>query len=93
MEHKFSREAIVVLFLFTFLKCNAGNIIINNNPSASEIVFGNSKIMITLDYKWKCNISSLAVNGQSVISGTEGIFSSIKTSTGTYSTLNLISVP
>jgi len=68
MEHKFSREAIVVLFLFTFLKCNAGNIIINNNPSASEIVFGNSKIMITLDYKGKCNISSLAVNGQSVIS-------------------------
>ena len=93
MEHKFSREAIVVLFLFTFLKCNAGNIIINNNPSASEIVFGNSKIMITLDYKGKCNISSLAVNGQSVISGTEGIFSSIKTSTGTYSTLNLTSVP
>jgi hypothetical protein len=93
MEHKFFREAVVVLFLFTFLKCNAGNIIINNNPSAREIVFGNGKIMITLDYKGKCNISSLAVNGQSVISGTEGIFSSIKTSTGTYSTLNLISVP
>ena len=68
MEHKFFREAVVVLFLFTFLKCNAGNIIINNNPSASEIVFGNSKIMITLDYKGKCNISSFAVNGQSVIS-------------------------
>ena len=93
MEHKFFREAVVVLFLFTFLKCNAGNIIINNNPSVREIVFGNGKIMITLDYKGKCNISSLAVNGQSVISGTEGIFSSIKTSTGTYSTLNLISVP
>ena len=93
MEHKFFREAIVVLFLFTFLKCNAGNIIINNNPSVREIVFGNGKIMITLDYKGKCNISSLAVNGQSVISGTEGIFSSIKTSTGTYSTLNLTSVP
>jgi hypothetical protein len=49
--------------------------------------------MITLDYNEKFNISGLIVNGQSVISGPAGIFSSIKTSANTYSTLKLTSMP
>jgi len=88
-----SRFGLIMIFLFAGVFCNAGDIVIKNNPQDKVVVFGNSNIMITLDYYGKCNISSLIVNGQSVISGTAGIFSSIKTSTGTYSTQKLISVP
>ena len=93
MKNKFPRSGILILFLFISLLCHAGDIVINKNSSEKLILFGNSKIMVTLDYKSKCSISSLSVNGQSVISGTAGIFSEIKTSKNTYSTLKLISDP
>ncbi|MEJ2617408.1 MAG: hypothetical protein P8Z35_20820 [Ignavibacteriaceae bacterium] len=57
------------------------------------MTFGNSKIMLTLDYNKKCNISELRVNGQTVVSGSAGIFSEIKTSDGEFNTLKLKSVP
>jgi hypothetical protein len=87
------RFGIIILFLFTGLLCKAGDIVIKNNPQDKVIIFGNGKLMITLDYNGKCNISDLNVNGQSVISGPAGIFSAIKTSTDTYSTLKLTSAP
>jgi hypothetical protein len=93
MNNKFCRLGSIVLFLFFSEFCSAGDIVINNNSSTRVITFGNSRIMITLDYNGKCNISVLNVNGQTVISGPAGVFSSIKTSTGTYSTLNLIAEP
>jgi hypothetical protein len=57
------------------------------------VVFGNNKMILTLDYNQKCNISCLEVNGQKVIEGTSGIFSRIKTVSKTYSTLKLDSSP
>lgn len=93
MNNKFCRLGTIILFLFIGEFCNAGDIVINNNSSIKVITFGNARIMITLDYNGKCNISGLNVNGQSVISGPAGIFSSIRTSTSTYSTLNLTAVP
>jgi hypothetical protein len=83
----------MTIFLFNSILCNASDIVIKNNPADKVIVFGNSKIMITLDYNGKCNISGITVNGQSVISGPAGVFSSIKTSANSYSTLKLNSVP
>lgn len=93
MKNKFYGSVLIIFFLFPFIFSNAGAIVIKNNSSDKVIVFGNGKITITLDYNRKCNISGFDVNGQSVISGPAGIFSSIKTSTGTYSTLRLTSVP
>lgn len=93
MNNKFCRLGTIILFLFIGEFCNAGDIVINNNSSIKVITFGNARIMITLDYNGKCNISGLNVNGQSVISGPAGIFSSIRTATSTYSTLNLTAVP
>jgi hypothetical protein len=84
MNNKFCRLGSIILFLFISEFCNAGDIVINNNSSIKVITFGNARIIITLDYNGKCNISGLNVNGQSVISGPAGIFSSIKTSTNTY---------
>lgn len=93
MNFKCCRFGLIIIFLFTGIFCNAGDIVIKNSPMDKVIIFGNSKIMITLDYNGKCNISSLNVNGQSVISGPTGIFSAIKTSTNSYSTLKLTTVP
>jgi len=93
MNFKYCWFGLIIIFLFTGIFCYAGDIVIKNNPLDKVIIFGNSKITITLDYNGKCNISGLNVNGQSVISGPTGIFSAIKTSTDTYSTLKLTSVP
>ena len=81
---KCCRFGFFVIFLFVSLYTSAGDIVIKNNPVDKTIIFGNSKITITLDYNGKCNIPVLNVNGQSVLSGPSGIFSEIKTSTNTY---------
>jgi len=84
---------LITLFLFTTFFCHAGDIIIKNNPLDKTVIFGNSKIMMTLDYNQKCNISNVIINGQTVISGPAGIFSEIKTASNTYSTLKLTIQP
>src|SRR5664279_1877370 len=93
MNFKCWRFGLIILFLFTHAITEAAEIDIKNNPLEKVIVFGNSKITLTLNYSGKCTISRLTVNGQSVISGPAGIFSAITTSTGSYSTLKLASDP
>ena len=93
MNFKFARLGLIVIFLVTGFFCKAGDIVIKNNPQDKLITFGNSKILITLDYNKKCVVSNLTINGRSVIEGQDGILSSIRTSTNTSSTLNLLSVP
>jgi hypothetical protein len=93
MKFKYFKFELMMIFLFASVICIAGNIVIKNNTRDKIITFGNSKIMVTLDYNGKCNISELSVNGQIVISGPEGIFSEIKTAANTFSTLKLKSVP
>jgi hypothetical protein len=93
MNFKCCRFGLIILFLFTYTFTEAAEIEIKNNPLDKVIVFGNSKITLTLDYNGKCIISRLTVNGQSVISGPAGIFSAITTSTGCYSMLKLASDP
>ena len=93
MNLKFLRFELMAAILVTTTICYAGDIFINANPSYKRLVFGNGEIMITLDYNGKCVVSDLKINGQNVISGPEGIFSSITTPTNTYSTLKINSVP
>ena len=90
---KCRQYGFIIIFLVSGLFCNAGDIVIKNNPLDKVITFGNSKIRITLDYNGKCTVTGLTVDGRSVISGPAGIFSEIKTSTNTYSTLKLTSIP
>lgn len=84
---------LIMLLVLSGIFCNAGDVVIKNNQPDKEITFGNSKIMITLDYNMKCAVSGLTIDGRSVISGPAGIFSSIRTSANTYSTLKPESVP
>jgi hypothetical protein len=93
MNLKSLRFELMAALLVTTTFCYAGDIFINTSPTDKRLVFGNGEIMITLDYNGKCVVSDLKINGQTVISGPEGIFSSITTSTNTYSTLKINSVP
>ena len=93
MNFKCYPYGLITILIFNSLFCKAQDIVINNNLSEKVIVFGNSKILITLDYNAKCNISELLLNGQSVICGPAGIFSSVKTSNAENSTLNLKTNP
>ncbi len=93
MKLKYCKFELILIFLFTGIICKGADIFINNSAPDKLMTFGNSKIMITLDYNGKCNVSELTVNGQKVISGNEGIFSEIKTAEDTYSSLKLLSVP
>ena len=93
MNLKYCKLKLVTIFLFVSMLCNAEGVVLKNNPQDKVIVFGNSKIMITLDYNGKCNVANLSINGQSVISSQTGIFSAIQTSTNIYSTLKLASEP
>ena len=72
---------------------SAQTVKINNDAAGKKIVFGNGKITATLDYNKKVNISLLEVNGQKVIESEAGIYSAIRTSDATYSTLHLSASP
>lgn len=60
---------------------------------AKEITISNPKITMIVDYGSKACITSLIVNGQKVISATNGIFTAVKTGGNTYSSLHLMASP
>lgn len=66
---------------------------ISNDTVTKRIVFGNEKLILTLDYKKTAAISTLVVNGQKVIDDAAGIYSEIRTKTSAYSSLHLLADP
>ncbi len=56
---------------------------------AKDINISNGKIVMSLNYGVKASITSLTVNGQKVISSSDGIFTSVSIGGKTYSSLNL----
>jgi hypothetical protein len=68
-------------------------IIIKPDPVNKKIVFGNEKLRLTLDYNGQADISQLIVNGQTVIDGPAGVYSTISTQKATYSSLHLLADP
>ena len=66
---------------------------INNDIQNKRVVFGNDKISMIIDYNRKANISSVILNGQKIIEGDAGIYTTIRTKNATYSTLELLSEP
>ncbi len=88
----------LVLFFACYFIASASNsfaqsVKISNDATKKRVVFGNEKMSVTLDYDKKVNVSSLLINGQQVIEGDAGIYSAIKTSNASYSTLHLLSQP
>jgi len=68
-------------------------IIIDPDPANKKIVFGNEKLRLTLDYNGQADISQLIVNGQTVIDGPAGVYSTISTHKAAYSSLHLLTDP
>lgn len=64
-----------------------------NDAKSKTVTFGNKKILLTLDYNGKANVSALEVNGQKVIDGADGIFSQVRTPKALYSSLKTIASP
>jgi hypothetical protein len=60
---------------------------------AKEVAIGNGKVSMTLDYGTRTSITSLTVNGQKVISGGDGIYTSVSVNGQTYSSLHLKRAP
>ena len=84
---------LIFLFILFANFPAAGQISISNRSTDNVIVFGNSKLRITLDYDLKCVVIGMEVNGEPVLSNKSGIYSEIRTSTTTYSTRKLVASP
>ena len=84
---------LVLYFIRSFHAGFAQIAKISNDVKERKIVFGNEKIMVTLHYNKKVNLSSVQLNGQEIINGNGGIYSAIKTKEAAYSTLQLSSQP
>lgn len=91
-----ANSLVLLIALIVFQFPNPGQaqqLVTKNDIKNKVVVFGNSKLIITINYNQGCNISCLEVNGQKVIEGTSGIFTQIKTLSKTYSSLYLDSSP
>lgn len=89
MNTKFSLLRLITFFILFTNFSTHGQISISNRPTDRVIVFGNSKLQMTLDYNLKCVVTGMEVNREPVLSNKSGIYSEIRTSTGTYSTCKL----
>jgi hypothetical protein len=79
----FKRSVIIILFV----SFNAmGQVHVSNRPADQTIVFENSKLKMTVDYNRKCVVTDLQVNGEPVLSDSQGICSEIRTLNGIFST-------
>lgn len=92
MKYKHLFLSLSLLFLFLPYASVTGQTSIVNQPSVKVITFSNSKLRVTLDYDFKCLVTNLEVNGESVL-GKDGLFLEIRTLTNTYSTRKLTATP
>lgn len=84
---------ILCILLSHNLKSSAQQEKIWHDPKAKQVVFGNKKITLTLNYNKAANISQLKINGLQVLQEINGIYSAIRTKNNMYSTLHLASDP
>ncbi|MGV8090841.1 MAG: hypothetical protein AB2L24_03095 [Mangrovibacterium sp.] len=89
-----------ISYLLLFLVCLSfpyspvsGQIIISNREEEKVVTFGNKKLKMTLDYNFKCVVTDMEVNGESVISNGSGMYSAIRTPGATYTTCKLPASP
>lgn len=81
----------VLLFLISISILNARAVNTLKGPKA--VTIHTTKMTVEIDYAGKASITSLVVNGQSVIDNAEGVFTSLKINGVTYSSLHLKTTP
>jgi hypothetical protein len=80
-------------FLLCFNVCHGQLVSIQNDLHLHTVTFGNSKLKLVLNYDHQCRISDMEVNGQKVMDEPTGLYSEIKTTDETFSTLHLTTLP
>jgi len=93
MKTNFSISKLIFLITLFANFSASGQISISNRTADKVIIFGNSKLQISLDYDLKCVVTNMVVNGESVLSSKSGIYSGIRTSIANYSTQKLVASP
>ncbi len=90
-----NRSFLKLTFLIILYGCfsASGQIRLEDYPNEKKVVFGNSKLQMTLDYNSKCVVTEMKINDESVLDNQSGIFSEIRTSSSNFSTRNLDSLP
>ncbi len=63
------------------------------SANQKELVISNPKVSLTLVYRNRVAITAMAINGQKVISNTDGMYTAVKVAGVTYSSLHLRSKP
>lgn len=66
MTLNFPRFVMLIPWLLSCLIGHAGNVVIKDHPKEKLITFGNSSLMVTLDYDGKCTVKELTVCGRQV---------------------------
>jgi hypothetical protein len=77
-----------LICIITLFNTTAG-IAQNTSGRSKLITIGDSKTIITINYAHKAVVTSLTVNGQKVISGPDGMFTSVKIAGVTYTSLQV----
>lgn len=91
-------KSISFLFLFVLaigstLSVFSQNGFLRNEEAQKRVVFGNKKLQMTLEYGKKAVLSSVIINGQEVVAQGSGLYSGIRTSVKSYSTLSVTNQP
>lgn len=86
---------LVLIYLSLFFTDSpaSGQVIISNREENKIVTFGNNKLKMTLDYNFKCVVTDVKVNGESVISNNSGMYSAIRTPDAIYTTCKLTTSP
>lgn len=83
--------ALKLTLFLVFCNCLgiSGQVQILSDPNVKTVIFGNSKLQLTLDYNLKCVVTDMKVNGESVLAEQSGIFSEIRIANSTFTTHKL----
>ena len=93
MKKNYLLQKLIFLFILFASLTAEGQISISNRSADNVVVFGNGNLKVTLDYASKCVVTRMEVKGEAVLSGKSGIYSEIRTSAASYSTLKLAASP
>ena len=87
------KKTAAILILMALIACKVKAAGKPMDKKVKEVTIANSKLNMTLDFGKKASIVSFTINGQKVISGGDGIFTSITAGGITYSSLHLTATP
>src|SRR5579862_7383719 len=92
MSIKKIRASLFYLFITLFPVCSVAE---TNQPAPGSklITISNGKVAMIIDCTGKAAVVSMIINGRQVVSGPDGMFTSVRIDGVTYSSLRLMGGP